>query len=140
MEDLDRAIETSEQAVKSTPVDHPNRATRLNSLGNALQSRFEMMGSMEDLDRAIETNEQGANSNTAAPSHRLSAAQACADLLIRRGMFTRAKPILEAAVNLLPRLAPRHLKQTDAQFNISQFVNLTTRAVSLSLGNMDDPI
>ena len=139
MKDLDRAIETSEQAVKLTPVDHSNRATRLNTLGNALQSRFEMLGSMEDLHRAIETNEQGANSHSAAPSHRLSAAQACADLLISQGMLTRAKPILEAAVNLLPRIAPRHLKQTDAQFNISQFANLTTRAVSLSLANMDDP-
>ena len=52
----DRAIVINEQAVESTPVDHPNRAGRLNNLGNALQSRFERTGSMDDLDRAITTN------------------------------------------------------------------------------------
>ena len=58
MDDLDRAIATNEQAVESTPVDHPNRAGTLNNLGTALQSRFERTGSMDDLDRAIVTNEQ----------------------------------------------------------------------------------
>ena len=58
MDDLDRAIRTNEQAVASTPDDHPNRGMYLNNLGNALQSRFERTGSMDDLDRAITTNEQ----------------------------------------------------------------------------------
>ena len=58
MDDLDRAITMNEQAVASTPDDHPDRAGRLNNLGIALQSRFERTGSMDDLDRAITTNEQ----------------------------------------------------------------------------------
>ena len=58
MDDLDRAIVTNEQAVESTPDDHPDRAMYLNNLGIALQSRFERTGSMDDLDRAIVTNEQ----------------------------------------------------------------------------------
>ena len=49
---------TNEQAVASTPDDHPDRAMYLNNLGIALQSRFERTGSMDDLDRAITTNEQ----------------------------------------------------------------------------------
>ena len=36
MDDLDRAITTNEQAVASTPDDHPNRAMYLNNLGIAL--------------------------------------------------------------------------------------------------------
>ena len=62
MEDLDRAIVTKEQAVESTPDDHPDRAGCLNNLGIALQSRFERTGSMDDLDRAIVTNEQAVES------------------------------------------------------------------------------
>ena len=62
MDDLDRAIMTNEQAVESTPDDHPNRAGCLNNLGIALQSRFERTGSMDDLDRAIVTNEQAVES------------------------------------------------------------------------------
>ena len=139
IEDLDRAIETNEQAVDSTPVDHPNRAGRLNNLGIALQSRFERTGSMEDLDRAVVTYEQSANSDTAPHFIRLRAARACGGLLISQRMLKRAKPILEAAVHLLPRLSPRQLKRTDAQFNISQFADVTARAVSLCLENMDDP-
>ena len=44
MEDLNRAIETKEQAVKSPPVDHPDHAMYLNNLGSALQSRLETTG------------------------------------------------------------------------------------------------
>ena len=62
MDDLDRAIVTNEQAVESTPDDHPDRAMYLNNLGSALQSRFERTGSMDDLDRAIVTNEQAVES------------------------------------------------------------------------------
>src|SRR5947207_956881 len=40
MEDLNCAIETMEQAVKSTPIDHTNNAVMLNNLGNALRRRF----------------------------------------------------------------------------------------------------
>src|SRR5438876_551012 len=58
VDDLDRAITTNEQAVASTPDDHPDHAEFRNNLGNALHCRFERTGSMDDLDRAITTNEQ----------------------------------------------------------------------------------
>lgn len=57
IKDLDRAIESMEKAVVSTPVDHVNHTTYLNNLGTTLLSRFDTMGSMEDLDHAIETRE-----------------------------------------------------------------------------------
>ena len=139
MDDLDRAIVINEQAVESTPVDHPNRAIYLNNLGIALQSRFERTGSMDDLDRAITTNEQAVKSDIAPPSIRLKAASSCSDLLISQRNYSRAKSILEAAVQLLPTVSPRQLKRSDQQFNISQFANITSRAVSLSLADTDEP-
>ena len=57
MDDLNRAITMNEQAVTSTPEDHPNRGRTLNNFGSALQSRFERTGSMDDLNRAITTKE-----------------------------------------------------------------------------------
>lgn len=138
VEDLDQAISMHEQAVASAPDDHPDLASWFTNLGHALQSRFERTGSMEDLDRAIETYERGINSHAAPPFMRLRAARACGDLLISRKMHKHAKLILETAVHLLPNLNPRQLKRTDAQFNISQFANLTARAVSLRLENLDD--
>jgi Tetratricopeptide repeat len=74
MDDLGRAIVTNQQAVESTPIDHPDRAGRLNDLGIALRSRFERTGSKDDLDRAISTIEQAAMSETAPPFIRLTAA------------------------------------------------------------------
>jgi len=139
MEDLDRAVVTDEQAVESTPYDNPARAARLNNLGNALQRRFEMTGSMEDLERAIVTKEEALKCDTAQPSIRLTAASSCSDLLISQRSYDRAKPILQAALRLLPTVSPRELRRSDQQWNISRFANITSRAVSLSLADAEDP-
>jgi len=70
MEDLDCAIKINEQAVISTPADHPNCAMYLDSLGNALQRRFERTGSMEDINRAIDTKKRAMESTPADHSNR----------------------------------------------------------------------
>jgi tetratricopeptide (TPR) repeat protein len=139
MEDLDLAIKASKHAVQSTPLGYPNRTVYLYNLAVELHDRFERIGLIEDLEGSISAYENSANSDTSPPSIRLKSARACAGFLVSQGMRKRAKPILEAAVELLPRLSPRLLKRTDAQFNISQFSSLTASAVSLSLEDMDDP-
>ncbi|KAL2136726.1 hypothetical protein VTI74DRAFT_1767 [Chaetomium olivicolor] len=53
MADLEEAIGIAKQAVELTPHDYPDRAGRLNSLGNKLQSRYERTGEMADLEEAI---------------------------------------------------------------------------------------
>ena len=58
MDDLDRAIMTNEQAVASTPDDHPDLRDVSTTWGLHCRARFERTGSMDDLDRAIVTNEQ----------------------------------------------------------------------------------
>ena len=139
MDDLDRAIATKEQAVASTPHNRPDCAGLLNNLGDAYESRFKLTGSMDDLDRAITTKEQAVATDVASPSIRLRAAQSCSDLLIKQGGYDRAKPILQTAVRLLPTVSPRVLRNSDRQYNISQFANITSRAVSLSLLDGEDP-
>ena len=138
MEDLDRAIMTTEQAVKSTPDAYPALAMYLHNLGIALLSRFEQTSSIEDLERAIVTNEQAFKSDTAPPSIRLKAASFCSDLLVSQRSYNRAKPILKAVVELLLTVCPRHLKRGVQQFNISRFFNITSRAVSLHLEDAED--
>ena len=138
-DDLDRAITTNEQAVASDPDDHPNRAMCLNNLGNALQRRFEMTGSIDDLDRAFTTKQWAVLADTAPLSIRLQAASSYSDLLINQRCYKHAKPILEAAVRLLPIISSRTLKRSDQQYNISRFSNITSRAVSISLADADYP-
>jgi len=107
-------------------------------LGNALQSRFERTGSIGDLDRAIIMKKQAVETDTAPPSMRLEAASSCSDLLISQKRYNLAKSILRSAVRLLPTVSPRQLKRSDQQRNISQFANITSRAVSLSLADAED--
>jgi len=55
IDDLCAAVEVNEEAVKSTPHDHPNRVMYLNNLSNALLNRFKRTGSIDDLNAAVET-------------------------------------------------------------------------------------
>ncbi|KAH7114709.1 CHAT domain-containing protein [Dactylonectria estremocensis] len=58
MSDLEEAIKTARQAVKSTPDGHPDLASWLNNLGNKLGLRYERTGEMDDLEEAIRTARQ----------------------------------------------------------------------------------
>jgi hypothetical protein len=90
--DLDRAVAIMERAIESTPDGHPDLATHLNNLGNALKSRFEHTGSIEDLNRAITKKEQAFASDTAPPSIRLDAASSCSTYLSIKDVMAVRNP------------------------------------------------
>jgi Tfp pilus assembly protein PilF len=54
MDDLNRAVEAADEAVKITPSNHPDRAGYLNNFGNWLGRLFERTRAMDDLNRAVE--------------------------------------------------------------------------------------
>ena len=58
MTPIDQASAVNDQAVALISEGHPDLAGVLNSLGTALLSRFERIGSVNDLDRAIVTKEK----------------------------------------------------------------------------------
>ena len=53
MTDLEEAICIAKEAVEATPLDHPDQAGHLNSLGNRLSNRYSRTGAMTDLEEAI---------------------------------------------------------------------------------------
>ena len=53
LHDLETAIARSEAAVGATPVGHPDRAARLNTLGCLLSTRYDRLGNLQDLVAAI---------------------------------------------------------------------------------------
>jgi hypothetical protein len=57
-----RAVEITDTAVKSTPQDHPDRASQLNNLGHWLRTRFQQTSSMDDLNRAVDDADMAVNS------------------------------------------------------------------------------
>src|SRR5947199_10372277 len=54
MQDHKEAIEVARLAVWRTAEDRPDRAGRLNNLGNKLGRRYERTGEMQDLEEAIQ--------------------------------------------------------------------------------------
>ncbi|KAI0977557.1 hypothetical protein F4678DRAFT_413425 [Xylaria arbuscula] len=68
MDDLNRAVDVANQAVNATPVDHPDRAGRLDNLRSWLGRRFERTGSIDDLNRRLSSCEEGWRCRTAPPA------------------------------------------------------------------------
>jgi hypothetical protein len=60
MEDIERAILISEEAVGLSSPNHPSRVSRLNSLGNCLARRYGRTGDMKDLELAIQKAREAA--------------------------------------------------------------------------------
>ncbi|QRV90289.1 CHAT domain protein [Ceratobasidium sp. AG-Ba] len=58
LEDLNESIQYGTKAVRMTPDDHPNKSSRLNTLGTSLQSRFRLLGEVVDIQDAIKYQSQ----------------------------------------------------------------------------------
>ncbi|KIJ26862.1 hypothetical protein M422DRAFT_272008 [Sphaerobolus stellatus SS14] len=53
MTDLNQSVLKFQEAVQLTPVDHPDKPTLLNNLGNSLFRQFERLGDMTDLNQSV---------------------------------------------------------------------------------------
>ncbi|MFD4604366.1 CHAT domain-containing protein, partial [Streptomyces sp. NPDC058464] len=133
LEDLDTAITVGQQAVATTPADHPERAGRLTNLGNALQTRSERTGRPQDLDAAASRLLEASEVSAAAPSLRVQAGERAAGLLAQSGDVAQAAEVAEAAVRLLPQVAPRRLERRDQQHAVGSFAGLAGTAAALAL-------
>ncbi|KAM7205892.1 CHAT domain containing protein [Rhypophila sp. PSN 637] len=148
MQDLEEAITAAKQAVQSTPDDHPDRAGRLNNLGNKLddhpdragrlnnlgnnlESRYERTGQMQDLDNASKHLQEAWNCGAAVPFHRIKPAARCLQLFARLRGGPNTDVILSSAIQLgkdviklLPTVNTRMLNRADQQFVIKTFAGV----------------
>jgi tetratricopeptide (TPR) repeat protein len=150
-EDLDSAIPLLRQALQETSVEHPNRAWYLTDLGAALHERFFTIlrdrrdnlrgASTADLHAAVQAWTEASEVDT-APTHQRILAAWSASRELARTNSDAAADIAEAAVQLLPRLAPRRLDRGDQQHGLGAFPGLAAEAASLALatshGNAED--
>lgn len=138
-EDLDVAITMLEEALSLRPKNDPYTVLSLMHLAKALSYRFEQRRSQNDLERALEILEASISLTASAPLIRLRAITQMLPFLIGIQDKNRACKILRSAVQLLPAVSPRALTRSDQQFNIAEFTDITSHAVSLSLACDDDP-
>ena len=132
--DLESAIETRQQAVLATPADQPDRASHLSNLANSLVIRGERDGTTADLAAAFEMYKEATYADAAPASDRIRAGQAAA-LLAARTDPGIAASVLDAAVLLLPEVAPRYLERGDQQYAIGMFPGLAADAAALALAD-----
>ncbi|WP_435601172.1 CHAT domain-containing protein [Streptomyces sp. C10-9-1] len=133
MGDLDAAITAGQQAVATTPANHPDRASMLSNLGSVLQTRFERTGVMGDLNEAASRWLEGSEVSTAAARIRIRAGVRAAALLTQSGDVAQAAEAAEAAVRLLPQVAPRRLERGDQQHAVGGLAGVAGAAAALAL-------
>ncbi|MEU3091619.1 CHAT domain-containing protein [Streptomyces massasporeus] len=140
VDDLDLAIDLGQQAMKAASANHPTRATYLINQATALRTRFHLTGAVDDLDKAISYYLEAADLSSAAPSARIRAGAAAADLLAECGDVRRAADAAEAAVRLLSHVVPRRLHRGDQQAVIGEFAGLAGTAAALALTVPDSTV
>jgi hypothetical protein len=120
------------QAVEVTPADHLARAVCLSNLGLALQTRWKRVGEQAGLDEAITMLTHAAEARSGAPSIRIPAALLAAKLGAQIDT-RRMAALLETAVWLLPKTAPRQLHRADQQYALGNCAGLAGNAAALTL-------
>ncbi|KAN0078521.1 CHAT domain containing protein [Elaphomyces granulatus] len=96
----EEAIQTARQAVESTPADHPDRAARLNNLGNMLRRQYERTGDVKDLEEAIQTARQAVESMPADHPDRTAFLDILGNQLLSRYERTGEVKDLEEAIQI----------------------------------------
>lgn len=135
--DLDEAIELVRAALQCAPRDRPGRISYLTNLADLLRIRYERSGSPADAREAVAHYAKAVGTREAPPSVRVTAGRSAA------AHFGTAFPLdvarmLDTAVELLPKLAARHLERSDQQYALGGLAaGLASDAAALTLERTD---
>jgi hypothetical protein len=138
-EDLDAAITAFDSAVRDIPAEHPLHAESLYNKARLRYRRSQRLGDEADQEQAIADFDALAGSSLAPASLRVSACRAAASILAAT-QPRRAADLLEQAVLLLPRIAPRHLYRAEKEDLLGRYTGLGADAAALALAAEDRPI
>ncbi|WP_165963891.1 CHAT domain-containing protein [Actinomadura sp. KC216] len=129
--DLEESAALLREAIEST-ADDADRALYLSRLGDRLRSRFGRTGVPAERDEAVAAWSEAASIVTAPASWRIDAGWAAARLIADSDPGRAAK-LLDAAVQLLPETAARHLHRSDRQRALGEYASLAADAAALTL-------
>ena len=131
---LAEAVQVARDAVAATPDGHPGRAMYLYNLGNALQRLFRRTGETPALAEAGRCYTQAAEYASAPAEVRIIAYRAVARLPVQAGVSPQDALIaVEAAVGLLPQVAPRVLVRADREHSLGQLASLAGEAAAAAV-------
>jgi tetratricopeptide (TPR) repeat protein len=131
---LAEAVRVGRRAVAATPDGHVNRVMCLTNLGNALGALSDATGDTFALFEAGRCFKQAAGNASAAVVHRIGAYRRLARIPdLAGGSPLEALAAVEAAVELLPQLAPRALGRADREYNLGALRSLAEEAAVLAV-------
>jgi CHAT domain/Tetratricopeptide repeat len=128
--DLERAIELGEQAVTAMPPDHPGSASVLSNLVHGYQLRFDAGGTGPDATALAALARQTAAATNASPVDRVRCARMVGALALAADAPAVAVSLLDAAVGLLPSVAPRAGEWGDQEYRLGAQSGLVEVAIA----------
>ncbi|MGK8522353.1 CHAT domain-containing protein [Nocardia asteroides] len=134
-----RRSESVGRQFAATPADRPDHALMRINLAIALRARYESTGTPTDREEATAALQDAAESATAAPSIRVQAARAAAELTAT-AQPDRAAKLLRLAIRLLPEVAPRALTRPDQQHAVGEYAGMASDAAALALEDPSTPL
>jgi hypothetical protein len=133
-EDLEEAVEKFQAATPEGFDETPEGARVLLALGGALEDRWRLTERPGDREAARTAFERAWKPESIPPSLRIGAAIAIAETTADPA---RGTEVLDAAVRLLVRSAPRSLRRGDQQNALERFPGLAARAAAAALSAPD---
>lgn len=137
---LDESVTQLRRFLRLIPADHAvHRTVHEMQLATVLHQRFLRHGRTGDLDEALELFGRAAAAESLASDMRIRAAMAQGDVAADNGRWQVADDAFRSAVDLLPRLAARHLSHRDHTRQLAPFFGLASDAAAVVVRN-GDPI
>jgi CHAT domain-containing protein len=128
--DVDAAIALSERAIAIAPADHPSRSRLTAILSTAYLDRIIGAGMAPDPEQLHEWARTVTHARAVAPVDRVSAHHAIGALAQAAGQEQLAVKMLDAAIAILPSVAPREAGWADQQHRLGEHLGLVGSAVA----------
>ncbi|MEV6393541.1 CHAT domain-containing protein [Streptomyces sp. NPDC051907] len=130
--DEEEAVGVFQDSVALAPPNHPDLGIGLSHLGDALLRRFRRTGAQADSVAAADAFARHTALAAVPASERVRTARLAAATAMPSEP-ARAARLLEAAVNLVPQIAPRELERPDQQHAVRSLTGLAPEAAALTL-------
>lgn len=131
--DLDLAASSAERAVTLLPDDHPTRGIALAQLGRAHLARHRHDEDPSELDRALDLLREVAAMPTASVEVRIQAARLCGDEALAAERPHAALAAFTTAVEQLPLLSGRALRQSDQELQLARLSGVACDAAACAI-------
>jgi tetratricopeptide (TPR) repeat protein len=133
MADLQEAINVTQEAVAAIPDDHLDRAAYLNNHGDRLGDRYSRTGAMADLKAIVSSHQSALRQSSSTIIDRILGGKRVLGYSAITSEWQKAYEDSTIAINLIPRLTPRALDNSDKQHMLGQIVGLASDATAAAL-------